>query len=65
MSIIGHIIGIDEIHKNKLRRQLPSNIKMVDLDVIQQNVYNHGDVSNKKMAWSEITKTIMVDRRQK
>ena len=35
MSIIGHIIGLDEIHKKRLFKKLPKDIDIIDLDDIQ------------------------------
>lgn len=63
-NIIGHIIGMDEIHKKKLVKSLPTHIKIIDLDDIQQTVYNDKDIVNNKLIWGEIGKEILVRKRQ-
>lgn len=64
-NIIAHIIGIDEIHKQKLKLELPTDIKIIDLDKIQQIVYNHADVVENKLKWELVSKNIVVKKKQK
>lgn len=47
-NIIAHLIGIDEIHKKKLIDMLPKNISVIDLDLYQQNIYNHKEIIEQK-----------------
>ncbi|XWV24879.1 hypothetical protein QJ856_gp0904 [Tupanvirus deep ocean] len=63
-NIIGHIVGIDEIHKKQLIKQLPKHIKVVDLDNIQQIIYNHKDIVEQKSIWTDITKNILIMKKQ-
>ena len=63
-NILGHIVGIDDIHKKKLIRTLPSNIKAIDLDSIQQQIYNHKNIIKQKMKWGQITSDIIRMRKQ-
>lgn len=65
MGVIGHIIGIDEIHKKKLIKQLPKNIIIIDLDIIQQKIYNDKDVVKQKMIWNGLTRDIKIQQKQK
>ena len=63
-NIIGHIIGIDEINKRILIKQLPRNIKVIDLDNIQQQVHNHKDIQKQKLLWSQISQNIIILKKQ-
>lgn len=63
-KVLCHIVGIDEIHKIKLRSQLPSDIKIVDLDEIQQYVYNHADIVKQKKLWEQISCNVNVIKKQ-
>ena len=64
-NIIGHIVGLDELHKQNLITSLAKHIKIIDLDSFQQKVYNHTDISKLKMAWNQTSKDISVLRKQK
>lgn len=64
-NIICHIVGMDEIHKNKLVKKLPKHIKLIDLDDIQQKIYNHPDILKQKKIWEQTSKIIMVKNKQK
>lgn len=64
-NIIGHIIGMDEIHKKKLLKYLPDHIKIIDLDSIQQIIYNHPEIAEQKKLWQKIENQIMVKKKQK
>lgn len=63
-KIIGHLVGLDEIHKNKLIKMLPSEIKIIDLDEYQQLIYNHPDITKLKLIWGQISREIQVSRKQ-
>lgn len=64
-NIIGHIIGLDDIHKKKLIKILPKQIKVVDLDTIQQKIYNDKELVKEKIEWSEISKQLLIKKKQK
>lgn len=64
-NIIGHIIGIDEIHKSILQKQIPKMIKIVDLDYLQQCIYNHEKIVYQKKKWARISNMINILRKQK
>lgn len=57
---IGHVVGLDEIHKRKFVQHLPSDIKIIDLDEIQQEIYNHPLITKLKQQWSD--KQIKINR---
>ena len=65
MGIIGHIIGLDEIHKSHIIKKLSKNVAIIDLDIMQQKIYNNNDITKKKQEWANITKHIVVQRKQK
>lgn len=62
---VAHVIGLDEIHKKNLIKQLPRHIMAIDLDNIQQTIYNHKDITKQKLIWSQISNDILVKRKQK
>ena len=62
--ILGHIIGLDEISKKTLRKSLPSSIKIIDLDSIQQSVYNSSLITERKHRWSTVSQEINAKRQQ-
>jgi len=64
-NIIGHIIGIDDIHKKKIIKQLSKNIKIIDLDQIQQHIYNNNNFLKQKTIWAQYSKNIIIKRKQK
>lgn len=64
-NIVCHIIGLDEIHKKKLIKHLPNHIKPIDLDKMQQMVYNDTDIIKQKLIWQQISKDILIRRKQK
>jgi hypothetical protein len=67
-KVIGHIIGLDEIHKKKLIKDLAnsmSHLKIIDLDIFQQMIYNHKDTLKQKTLWTDISKEINTLQRQK
>lgn len=64
VHIIAHIIGMDEIHKRNFIKELPNNIKILDIDAIQQLIYNDKDIVEQKKLWSEISQKINVMRKQ-
>lgn len=64
-NVIAHIVGLDEIHKKKLITHLPSNIRVIDLDAIQQSIYNHINTVNQKQLWEKITRDINIKQKQK
>ena len=57
-NIICHIVGLDEINKQKLLESIPKHIIVIDLDVIQQKIYNDADLTTKKRLWEQISKNI-------
>lgn len=63
-KIIGHIVGLDEIHKNKLSKIL-TNIKIIDLDHIQQAVYNKETIIKEKINWTQANRDIALKQKQK
>ncbi|AYV85129.1 MAG: hypothetical protein Satyrvirus4_26 [Satyrvirus sp.] len=63
--IIGHIIGLDEIHKRNLLKELPDSIKIIDLDNMQQIIYNDTEIANQKIIWADISKTILEYKKQR
>lgn len=63
-NILAHIVGLDEIHKNKLIKKLPQSIKVIDLDKIQQLIYNDKDIIKQKNIWGTLTKEINLYHRQ-
>lgn len=65
MNIIAHIVGLDEIHKKNLIKQLPSNIKTIDLDHIQQIIYNSDNITLQKQLWAKLTNDINIKQKQK
>lgn len=64
-NIIGHIIGMDEIHKSIFQKQIPKSIKIVDLDHLQQCIYNHEKIAYQKKKWAQISNKINILRKQK
>lgn len=64
-NILAHIIGLDEIHKKKLIKEIPKTITIIDLDAIQQYIYNHKNITEKKILWSSISQDININRKQK
>lgn len=64
-NVIGHIIGIDEIHKRKLIRLLPLHIKVIDLDLIQQFIYEGKEITSKKLEWANLCQKIIIKKKQK
>ncbi|XWV26126.1 hypothetical protein QJ857_gp0954 [Tupanvirus soda lake] len=63
-NIIGHVVGIDEIHKKQLIKQLPKHIKVIDLDNIQQIIYNDKEIIEQKNIWTDMTKNILIMKKQ-
>jgi len=63
-SVIGHIIGMDEMHKNKLTKKLPLHIRVIDLDDLQQTIYNHINIANQKKMWTQISQNINILKKQ-
>ncbi|BCS83251.1 hypothetical protein QLL95_gp0872 [Cotonvirus japonicus] len=59
MTIIAHIIGMDEILKKKLCEKLLNNIIFIDLDNIQQEIYNCPKIKKYKIKWSKISQKII------
>jgi len=58
-NIIGHIVGIDDIHKKKFIKELPLNVKAIDLDAIQQSIYNHRDIIKQKLIWGHLSSELV------
>lgn len=65
MGIIAHIIGLDEIHKHRLTKKFFGNVSFIDLDIIQQKIYNNEEITKRKQAWSETTQKIIIAKKQK
>lgn len=63
--IIGHIIGLDEIHKQNLIKTLPDYIKVIDLDKFQQEIYNDKKMVDQRAIWTKIGESISVKRNQR
>ena len=63
--IIGHIVGIDEINKSRLTRQFSKNIAIIDLDRIQQFVYNNREIIKQKLSWAQLSNDIVALQKQK
>lgn len=63
-AVLGHIIGLDEISKRTLRKALPTSIKIIDLDSIQQSVYNSPLITERKQRWSLVSQEINAKRQQ-
>lgn len=64
-NVIAHIVGLDDIHKKKIFKKLPKNIKAIDLDEIQQTIYNHPDITKQKNIWTDLSKELLVLQKQK
>lgn len=64
-NILAHIIGLDEIHKNKIIKNLPPDTKAIDLDLIQQSIHNSEQIIKKKNAYNRILHQIQIKQRQK
>lgn len=64
-GILGHIVGMDEIHKKNLLKNLPPSIKVIDLDIIQQSIYEGPELVQKKKEWSDLSQTIIIKKKQK
>lgn len=64
-NTVCHIIGLDEIHKKNLIKQLIPEIKIIDLDNIQQIVYNHKDLIKQKIIWDQLSNNINIKQKQK
>lgn len=62
---IAHIIGLDEIHKKKLIKNLPKHIKIIDLDEFQQKIHNHPETLKQKSIWNNIANEIVILRKRK
>lgn len=63
-NIIGHIVGMDELHKNRFIKKLPSTIKPIDLDDLQQQIYNCQEIIAQKKSWSDISNQIIILKKQ-
>lgn len=63
-NIIAHIVGLDEIHKNKLIKKLPQTITVIDLDKIQHLIYNDRDIIKQKNIWSSLTREMNLYHKQ-
>lgn len=63
--VLGHIIGLDEINKKVLTEKLDNDIKIIDLDILQQRIYNQNDIVAQKKNWSSISQKINVIQKQK
>jgi hypothetical protein len=59
-NIICHIIGLDEIHKNQLLQKLELQFRIIDLDKIQQLIYQNLENTDdwKRKMISEINRQI-------
>jgi len=64
-NIIGHVVGLDEIHKKKLAKQIQDIIRVVDLDMYQQLIYNGDDITKNKKIWNQLSKDIVFHKKQK
>ena len=62
-NIIAHIVGIDEIHKKNLIKKLPANICTIDLDHMQQIIYNSNDIALQKHLWATLTNDINIKQK--
>jgi len=66
-KVIGHIIGLDEIHKKNLIKDLGDNLphlKIIDLDKFQQLIYNHKETLKQKTMWTQVSKDITMMQKQ-
>jgi hypothetical protein len=63
--IVGHYVGMDDIHKAKLLRKINDKITVIDLDDMQRTIYNCQKVSILKKKWKEINEEIIRLQRQK
>jgi hypothetical protein len=67
-KIVGHIVGMDEIHKRKFIHSLEKinpSIRVIDLDRLQQLIYNHKDTIKQKLIWSQVSKDVITFQNQK
>ncbi len=63
-NILCHIVGMDESGKNDLKKNINPVIKIIDLDEIQQQVYNNKDIVNEKKEWEKISQEIVIKKKQ-
>ncbi len=64
-NILCHIVGLDEIHKKKLIKYFSGSVRFVDMDDIQQIVYNDPSIVKKKLKWDKLSKDILINKNQK
>lgn len=64
-NVLGHIVGLDEIHKNKLIKELPENINVIDIDKFQTKIYNGAELSLLKQRWEGYNKKIVNGKKRK
>lgn len=64
-NIIAHIVGMDDITKNKFKKMLPQNISVFDMDSLQQKIYNNKDLRDAKQQWSDCSNKINAMNGQK
>ncbi|AZL89287.1 hypothetical protein QKC54_gp0544 [Megavirus baoshan] len=62
-NIVCHIVGLDEIHKNKLKKYL-NQCHFIDLDNIQQKIHNKQNLIDQKNIWSQISQKITILKNQ-
>jgi hypothetical protein len=64
--ILAHIVGMDELHKRQLAKDLlECDISYVDLDAVQQSIYNCPEIRSLKTEWEELGKKIIEHTREK
>ena len=64
-NILCHIVGLDDIHKMKIIKNLPADLKAIDLDMYQQVIYNDPLLVEYKTKWQNVGNSINLINRQK
>ena len=64
-NILAHIVGMDDLMKIEFIKSLPANLIVLDLDNLQQRIYNNKDITDMKAEWSRVNQEINVLNSQK
>lgn len=65
VPIVGHYVGMDDIHKGKLLRRIADQVSLIDLDEMQRQIYNSAAMTVLKKKWKKISEEITQLQRQK
>lgn len=62
-NIIGHIVGLDPVNKESILQEIPKEVKIIDLDLMQQDIYNKPPISTLRHKLKSLNKEIDVKKK--